>query len=78
MEDKIICRISIGGLLDDDFTFYEDGRIKRFYDNNQYSLNHTDFIDHTYFKNSSKLPTLLKKCPPEHLERIKQILGLAE
>lgn len=38
-----ICTIEIGqNSLDNDYTFYTDGTVKRFYDSNIWSLNNTE------------------------------------
>lgn len=72
-EDEI-CTISIGdGLLDDDYTFYEDGRIKRFYDKNNWSYNITEFITPRNISGTRR-DKIIGKCPAYCLERIMRIL----
>ena len=73
--DNEICTISIGkGVLDDDYTFYEDGRIFHFYDQSAFKLNQEKWItadeiaDHTKTK-------ILDKCNEEFKGRIKDILS---
>lgn len=73
MED-IICTISIGKhTLDDDYTFFKDGKITRLYDNNNWSQNHLETITSDQIAENKK-QKILAACPSEYLEIITQIL----
>jgi hypothetical protein len=75
-EVKEICTVYLGSsTLDDDYTLYEDGRIKHFYDQNQWSLNNEEWLDASKVSYSIK-QALLEKCPEESKEKAKKILGL--
>jgi hypothetical protein len=75
-EIKKICTIYLGSsMLDDDYTLYEDGRVKHFYDRNQWSLNNEEWLDASKISNSIK-QKLLEKCPEEAKEEAKKLLGL--
>lgn len=71
---KEICSISIGkGILDDDYTFYEDGTIKRFYDQNQFKFNLEEWVTHEQIGDHIK-QKLLDKCEELHKEQVRTIL----
>ncbi len=75
-EPKEICTVFLGSsTLDDDYTLYEDGRVKRFYDNNAYSLNNEEWLDAKNLNTSIK-QKLLDKCPEELKEKARQLLHL--
>jgi hypothetical protein len=75
-EVKEICTVYLGSsMLDDDYTLYEDGRVKHFYDRNQWSLNNEEWLDASKISDSIK-HALLEKCPEETKEKAKKILGL--
>lgn len=72
--DKEICTIFIGaGGLDDDYTFYESGKIKRFYDRNTFKLNITEWVEAKDISDG-KRKKLVEKCEPEHKAKIMEIL----
>ena len=74
--EKEICTISIGGpALEDDYTFYESGKIKRFYDQNQYKLNNEEWIEAKDI-NDSKKKRLLEKCEEIYKEKISNLLNI--
>ena len=62
-------------MLDDDYTLYDDGRVKRFYDRNAYSLNNEAWLDAKNIKTYIK-QELLNKCPEELKEQARQLLDL--
>ncbi|EAP87939.1 hypothetical protein [Croceibacter atlanticus] len=72
--DNIICTVHIGdGMKDNDFTFYEDGRIKRFWDENQWSYNNEAFVEHNQIRESYKTK-ILAKLQGEMKDRVSSIL----
>ena len=74
MENEI-CTISIGnGWLDDDYTFYEDGKIKRSYDKNSFSYNITDWITPNEISDNKKLK-IIENCPSDKKQIIKEKLN---
>lgn len=74
MENEI-CTISIGnGWLDDDYTFYEDGKIKRFYDQSSFSYNNTDWITAENISDSKK-QKIIENCPEDKKQIIIRILN---
>ncbi|KQT25889.1 hypothetical protein ASG22_04105 [Chryseobacterium sp. Leaf405] len=75
MEDKIICSINSmkKGMLDNDYTFYESGKIKHFYDKSQWNLNHEEWLTESEITESEK-ERLIIGCPEEFKDRIKKIL----
>ncbi|CAM3030388.1 hypothetical protein CHFL109739_13660 [Chryseobacterium flavum] len=73
MENEI-CRISIAtGWLDDEYIFYENGTIKRKYDNDSQHLNLSEWLKPAQISKQNK-DKLIKKCPEELKEYIMQIL----
>ena len=61
------------GILDDDYYFYEDGRILHCYDKTQSKLNVEEYV------RASSIPedirtTMLQTCPADKKEIITQIL----
>jgi hypothetical protein len=72
--EKIICKIEIGNYgLDDDYTFYEDGRIHRSYDENYWNQNLFKFIEVENISDRKK-NKIIEKCLSENLEKVKEIL----
>lgn len=69
MSDKI-CTVEIGkNSLDNDYTFYSDGRVEHFYDRNQWKLNQTESL--TINEISFDLRAiLLEKCDPSDKEKL--------
>jgi hypothetical protein len=75
MMEKEICTISIGnGIVDDDYTFYEDGKIKRFYDRNSFSYNLTEWVEVEEIFDVKKAK-LIEKCDPQFIVRIRGFLS---
>jgi hypothetical protein len=72
--EKEICTISItSNWLADEYTFYEDEKIKRTYDNNSLSSDVTEWLEPKQISKQNK-DKLIKNCPEEHKERIMIIL----
>ncbi|SEV93827.1 hypothetical protein SAMN05421841_0283 [Chryseobacterium wanjuense] len=72
--EKEICTISITtNWLGDEYTFYEDDRIKRVYDNNSLSSDVTEWLEPNQISKQNK-DKLVKNCPEEFKERIMLIL----
>lgn len=72
--EKEICKISItSNWLNDEYTFYEDYRIKRIFDNNSLSSDVTEWLEPTQINKQNK-DKLIKNCPEECKEKIMQIL----
>jgi hypothetical protein len=75
-EPKEICTVFLGrSMLDDDYTLYEDRRVKRFYDRNMYSLNNEEWLDAKNLRIHIK-QELLDKCSEELKEKARQLLDL--
>jgi len=73
MDDEI-CTIDISqGMLDNQYTFFEDGRIRHFFDENIYRPNLERWILANEIRASDKVK-LLEKCSPKLKDRIKLIL----
>lgn len=71
---KKICTISIPkGWLDNDYTFYEDGKIEHFYDKHETKPNITEYPTANQISDSQK-NKIIEKCPEEHKKTIKTIL----
>jgi hypothetical protein len=60
------------GPLDNVYTFYDDGTIKRFYDANPYSLNNTVFYKWEDLTGRSDLSKILDKCTVEEKAILKK------
>ena len=74
--DSEICTIEIGsGFLDNDYIFYDDGRIKHLYDQNAYKPNQIRWLKASEISESQKYK-ILEKCPEDYKERIKIALEL--
>ena len=72
--EKEICTISItSNWLGDEYTFYEDEKIKRNYDNNSLSSDVTEWLEPKQISKQNK-DKLIKNCPEEFKERIMLIL----
>lgn len=77
MENKI-CIISIGKFtLDDDYTFFENGRIERLYDLNNWNQNKHETLKASQISDAKK-QKILKNCPAQHLKTITKILNHRE
>jgi hypothetical protein len=75
-EVKQICTIYLGSpMLDDDYTLYEDGRVKHYYDQNAWSLNNEEWLNLSEITDSIK-QKLFDKCPEESKEEVKKLLEL--
>jgi hypothetical protein len=73
MENEI-CTISIGnGIIDDDYTFFDDGRIKRIYDMDTWNYNLTHFVTHEAIPDSKK-EKIIEKCPTHYLPFVRSVL----
>lgn len=73
MENEI-CTISIGnGIIDDDYTFFEDGRIKRVYDMDTWNYNITHFVTSNSISDSKK-EKIIEKCPIHYLTFVRSVL----
>ena len=75
-KDKIICTIHSmkNGMFDNDYTFYEDGRIKHFYDQNQWSLDIEEWITPEQISNNEK-KRLINECSKNYKSKIEKILS---
>lgn len=74
MENKI-CVISIGKFtLDDDYTFFENGKIERFYDLNNWNQNKYETLKVSQISEQKK-QKLLQNCPSKHIKIITKILN---
>lgn len=72
--EKEICTISIASTwLGDEYTFYEDHKIKRVYDNHSLSSNRTEWLEAHQISKHNK-DKLIKNCPEEFKEQVMQIL----
>ncbi|SIQ22129.1 hypothetical protein SAMN05880574_10820 [Chryseobacterium sp. RU37D] len=72
--EKEICTISITtNWLGDAYTFFEDNRIKRVYDNNSLSSDVIEWLDPKQISKQNK-DKLVRNCPEEFKERIMLIL----
>lgn len=72
--EKEICTISItNNWLGDEYTFYEDDKIKRKYDNNSLSSDVTEWLESNQISKQNK-DKIIKNCPEEFKERIMLIL----
>jgi hypothetical protein len=75
-EQKEICTVYLGSsMLDDDYTLYEDGRVKHYYDRNMYSHSHEDWLEAKILSNDIK-QKLLNKCPEVSKEKARELLDL--
>ncbi len=73
MENEI-CTVSIANnWLGDAYTFYEDHKIKRTYDNNSLSSDKTEWLEPKQISKQNK-DKLVKNCPEEFKETIMLIL----
>ncbi|MGE8526390.1 hypothetical protein [Chryseobacterium rhizosphaerae] len=71
---KEICRISItNNWLGDEYIFYENGTIKRIYDNHSMSSNVTEWLEPGQISKLNK-DKLVKSCPEELKEQVMHIL----
>ncbi len=73
MENEI-CKISItNNWLGDEYTFYEDHKIKRTYDSNSLSSDKTEWLEPKQISKQNK-DKLVKNCPEEFKETVMLIL----
>lgn len=71
-----ICTISIGNLgLDEDYTFFTDGRVLKYYDSNYWKQNLEEYIN-VKDLSTNKKNKILSNCSNENLNIIKSILLL--
>jgi hypothetical protein len=61
------------GDLDNDYTFFEDGKIRHNYDQSAYKLGLEQWINPSRIESSEK-EKILKACPAEHKAKIAAIL----
>jgi len=74
--EEIICTIdNAKDWLDNDFTFYKDGKIKNLYDQHPTKSNIVKWLKADQISDSEKTK-IISKCPEEHLDEIKKILGV--
>ncbi|MFY7814099.1 hypothetical protein SAMN05421846_101497 [Chryseobacterium taeanense] len=72
--EKEICKVSIStSFLGDEYTFYENDKIKRVYDNNSLSSDVTEWLEAKQISKQNK-DKIIRKCPEEFKERIMLIL----
>ncbi len=72
--EKKICTISIASnWLGDEYTFYEDHKIKRVFDNHSLSSNQTEWLEARQISKQNK-DKLIRSCPEEHKEQVMLIL----
>jgi hypothetical protein len=72
--EKEICTISITtNWLGDEYTFFENDKIKRVYDNNSLSSDVTEWLEPVQISKQNK-DKLIRNCPEEFKERIMLIL----
>ncbi|MCJ7933038.1 MAG: hypothetical protein MUW56_05220 [Chryseobacterium sp.] len=72
--EKEICKISIStNSLNDDYIFYDNGTIKRIYDNHSLSSDVTEWLEPGQISKQSK-DKLIKNCPEELKEKIMHFL----
>jgi hypothetical protein len=75
-EVQEICTIYLGSsMLDDEYTFYKDGKVKHYYDRNAYSLNNEEWLNLSEITDSIK-KKLFENCPEESKEEVKKLLEL--
>ncbi|KPE49871.1 hypothetical protein [Chryseobacterium indologenes] len=72
--EKKICTISIvSDWLGDEYTFYEDHKIKRDYDNHSLNSHQTEWLEPQQISKQNK-DKLIRSCPEEHKEQVMLIL----
>ena len=72
--ENSICTISIGNFgIDDDYTFFKDGRISRYYDQSYWKQNLQSLINVDDISETKK-KKILEKCSVEYLNEINSIL----
>ncbi len=73
--EKIICTISLGkNQLDNDYTFFEDGRILHSYDQSSFKLNIERWLKPNDIGKEIK-QLLIAKCPLPNKQEISNILN---
>jgi uncharacterized Fe-S cluster protein YjdI len=74
MENKI-CTISFGkNSLDNDYTFYENGKIEHYYDKHPTKHSITDWLKPNQISEQEK-EKIIEKCPAEFKTKINNILS---
>lgn len=72
--EKEICKVSISSsFLGDEYTFYENDKIKRVYDNNSLSSDVTEWLEAKQISKQNK-DKIIRNCPEEFKERVMLIL----
>ncbi|MEA5551656.1 hypothetical protein VB713_11810 [Anabaena cylindrica UHCC 0172] len=73
-EAKEICTVYLGtSMKDDDYTLYEDGRVKHYYDENMWKHSLTEWHEAKSLS-SDKKEALLNKCSEDMKEKAKKLL----
>ena len=73
-ETKEICTVYLGtSSKDNDYTLYEDGNVKRYYDENMWKHSLTEWLKAESLGNNIK-EALFNKCPEEMKEKAKSLL----
>ncbi|WP_300686354.1 hypothetical protein [Chryseobacterium sp.] len=73
--EKEICKISItSSWLGDEYTFYDNSKIKRVYDNHSLNSNRIEWLEPQQISKQNK-DRLVRSCPEEFKEQIMQILN---
>jgi hypothetical protein len=71
--DNEICTIYLGdGALDNDYTVYQSGKIKHFYDRHSFSLNNEEWLKVSDIDDYTK-KRILQKCPTEFKEEVEKL-----
>lgn len=65
------------GLLDNDYYFYENGKILHIFDKTQNKLNIEKYVSASDIPEHERLQ-IIEKCPPEFKERINEMLSTTE
>ncbi len=75
-DNKEICTISIpNGMFDNDYTFYENGKVKHYFDRNNFNFDNTHWINAKEIKQSDKI-RILEKCNDTLKDKLKDLMGL--
>jgi hypothetical protein len=75
-EVQEICTIYLGSsMLDDNYTFYKEGKVKHYYDRNAWSLNNEEWLDPSEITDSIK-HKLFENCPEKSKEEVRKLLDM--
>jgi hypothetical protein len=73
IEPQKICSVDLGKMLDNEYTLYEDGQVKRYYDRRIYDTSHVDwFAAHSLTDDVKQ--KLLGACPQELRDKANSLL----